>query len=291
METLVFLEQREIQEGWSDDRKYYAKLEDGKEVLYRTSPIQRMVSRQEEFRLMKRVEELGVPMCLPLSFGIEKEYVYTLYSWIHGELAENWIPKQSEEVQYRYGWDAGRILKKIHSLSPTEEQEPWESRFNKKIDKKLKSYKECPLQYPKGEKMVAYVEQNRHLLKGRPQRVQHGDYHVGNMMIEQERLVVIDFNRHDVGDPWEEFNRIPWCVEQSSFFASGMVDGYFDGNVPQEFWRLLALYICNNSLSSIPWAIPFGEEQVQVMMEQAKQILSWYQDMETIFPSWYEKRK
>ena len=61
---------------------------------------------------------------------------------------------------------------------------------------------------------------------------------------------------------WEEFNRIVWCAQAAPAFASGMVDGYFDGDVPMEFWKLLALYICSNTLSSLPWAIPFGEGEV-----------------------------
>ena len=89
---------------------------------------------------------------------------------------------------------------------------------------------------------------------------------------------------------WEEFNRIVWCAQAAPDFARGMVDGYFDGNVPLIFWKLLALYICSNTLSSLPWAIPFGEQEISVMRRQAAEVLSWYQNMETVIPSWYEKR-
>ena len=40
-----------------------------------------------------------------------------------------------------------------------------------------------------------------------------------------------------------------------------------------EFWELLALYISSNSLSSLPWAIPFGQEEIDVMTKQAADIL------------------
>jgi aminoglycoside phosphotransferase (APT) family kinase protein len=70
-------------------------------------------------------------------------------------------------------------------------------------------------------------------------------------------------------------------------FAKGIVNGYFDGKVPAEFWELLALYICSNTLSSLPWAIPFGEQEINVMRNQANDILSWYDNMNTTIPSWY----
>lgn len=72
-------------------------------------------------------------------------------------------------------------------------------------------------------------------------------------------------------------------------FASGMVDGYFDGEVPMEFWKLLALYICSNTLSSLPWAIPFGEKEIRVMRKQAAQVLQWYGGMKNAVPNWYQK--
>ena len=127
------------------------------------------------------------------------------------------------------------------------------------------------------------------MLKNRPQVYQHGDYHIGNMMIDRGgQLHVIDFNRNDYGDPWEEFNRIVWCTQKAPLFASGMVNGYFDDNVPMEFWRLLALYISSNTLSSVYWAIPFGQDEVNTMLNQAKEVLSWYDNMRNPVPTWYK---
>ena len=134
-----------------------------------------------------------------------------------------------------------------------------------------------------------FIVKNRHLLSDRPQTYQHGDYHIGNMMVDQHGvLTVIDFDRDDFGDPWEEFNRIVWCAQASPLFASGMVDGYFDGNVPTEFWKLLVLYIASNTLSSLPWAIPFGEAEITTMKNQAAQVLGWYDNMRTYVPNWYQ---
>ena len=153
-------------------------------------------------------------------------------------------------------------------------------------------YENCELKYESGgDEFLAYLAQNRHLLKNRPQSVQHGDYHIGNMMIDRDgALIVIDFEKQDVGDPWEEFNRIVWSAQAAPDFASGMVDGYFGGDVPMDFWRLLALYICSNTLGSLPWAIPFGEGEVQVMRKQAAQVLQWYDSMRTVVPSWYRAK-
>ena len=61
-----------------------------------------------------------------------------------------------------------------------------------------------------------------------------------------------------------------------------------DTAVPMEFWRLLALYISSNMLSSIPWAIPFGEGEITTMLNQARDVLAWYDNMKNPVPTWYD---
>ena len=213
-----------------------------------------------------------------------------IQSWIEGRDAEEALPTLPEAEQYAHGLEAGRILRKIHSIPAPAEVKPWGEYFNRKIDRKLKSYAECALKYDQGEELVDFIQSHRHLLSNRPQTFQHGDYHCGNMMIDPKgQLTIIDFDKWDYGDPWEEFNRIVWCAQLSPAFATGRVDGYFDGQVPEEFWQLLALYISSNCIGSLPWAIPYGEQEVQVMRRQCGDILRWYDHFRTVIPCWYQK--
>ncbi|MDD7551160.1 MAG: phosphotransferase [Eubacteriales bacterium] len=285
---MKYFTKEQINKGWSSDRKYCLTDENGSRYLLRVSDIAQLGVKQQEFDMMKRVASLGVPMCMPIEFGVCEDSVYSVQSWIDGVDAEEVMKKLSDTEQYEYGLEAGRILRKIHSIPAPAEQEDWESRFNRKIDNKIKKYSECPIKCDNGQAFIEYINANRGLLKNRLQVYQHGDYHIGNMMIDRDgRLIIIDFNRNDFGDPWEEFNRIVWSAQKAPLFASGMVDGYFDDDVPHEFWKLLALYISSNTLSSIYWAIPFGKDEVETMQNQARDILSWYDNMKNSIPSWY----
>ena len=278
-----------IEKGWSGDQKYCAVTADGQKYLLRISTIDRLERKRREYEKMCEVAQLGIPMCLPVEFGTCDEGAYSIQSWIDGMDAEETIMAMDADTQYRYGWDAGQILAKIHTIPAPTDAPSWETRFNAKIDRKIAMYENCELKYESGgDAFLDYLACNRHLLKDRPQSYQHGDYHIGNMMIDKDGvLTIIDFDRDDFGDPWEEFNRIVWCAQAAPAFASGMVDGYFGGNVPMEFWKLLALYICSNTLSSLPWAIPFGEKEIQVMRNQAAQVLEWYDGMKNVVPTWY----
>lgn len=278
-----------IDKGWSGDKKYCVTDEQGNKFLLRVSPIEQYKRKKSEYELMQQVAALGVPMCKPLEFGVSDDGVFSIQSWINGVDAEENVQNLTSEEQYSYGFEAGMILKEIHRVPAPEGIEDWEIYFNRKADRKIKMYEECPVKYENGQAFIDYINDHRHLLSGRPQTYQHGDYHIGNMMIgSDKRLYIIDFNRNDFGDPWEEFNRIVWCAQSTPLFATGMVNGYFDNDVPMEFWELLALYISSNTLSSVPWAIPFGDEQVQVMVNQAKDVLGWYDNMKNPVPTWYK---
>ena len=175
-----------INKGWSGDKKYCVTTADGTKYLLRISSIEQYEKKKSEFEMMQRVAELRVPMCQPIEFGTCEEGVYSLQSWIDGQDAEDVISALSDTEQYTYGLEAGRILKQIHSIPAPDTQENWETRFNRKIDRKIQMYNDCPIKYDNGQAFIDYINTNRHLLKNRTQCYQHGDYHIGNMMVNKE---------------------------------------------------------------------------------------------------------
>lgn len=271
--------------GWTPDRKYRAETADGGVYFLRIAPPERAERMERVFRLQSLAAKPGLAIARPLERGPCAEGFYVLETWIEGEEARSVIRKRTEAQLYSDGLEAGRLLRQIHSLPVPAGLPDWGERFNAKIDLKVAEYLACPLKYEHDEPLLTGVAKNRELLAGRPQSFQHGDFHVGNFMYQNGRLTVIDFDRCGFGDPWEEFKKITWCATAAPALARGQVDGYFDGKVPEEFWRLLLLYTCETQLGSLPWAIPYGEAEVRVMREQTKRVLNWYAD--GIVPGWY----
>ena len=279
-----------IDKGWSVDRKYCVTTEDGSRYLLRISPTELYERRKREFAQMQKAAGLGVDMCLPVEFGICPEGVYALHSWIDGSDAEEAIAKLSSRDQYVCGLTAGRMLAKLHSLPAPGDGHDWEGYFTAKVQRKIAAYRSCGLRYSHGDAMVQYLTENLALLHNRPVTFQHGDYHIGNMMLGRDgKLFIIDFEKADIGDPWEEFNRIVWSAQAAPDFARGIVDGYFPKGVPEGFWKLMAYYICSNSVGALPWAIPYGQQEVDTITAQGEEILRWYDNMNTTVPSWYRK--
>lgn len=277
--------------GWSDDRKFIVVTDDNKYLL-RVGDINNKNRYIQHARLLEQAAENGLPTHRLIAHGtlLADTHYFLLLGWLAGDDAEDVITSFSQAEQYNLGLEAGKILKVIHNFKPVSaSSESWAKRFNRKIDRKIEMYENCELKYENGHLLQDVVSKYRHLLENKKVVQHHGDFHIGNMLIdENDKLHIIDFDRHDTGEPYEEFNRITWCASLSPAFASGRIDGYFNNDVPDEFWELLLLYISSNMLSSLPWAIPFGDKEITTMRKSYAEILDWYDDFIRVVPNWYK---
>ena len=289
-----------IAAGWSADRKFCVTDTDGTKYLLRISSPEKEAYKRLEFQMMESVAALGIPMSRPVEFGVCEEGVYSLQSWIDGMDLSEALKPMGAETRYEYGVESGRILRRIQEapVPPEENEESWDDYYNRKIDRRISAAVECPVKFRGQEDMIAYVKANRSLLKGRERTYQHGDYHVGNLMVDRQgRIQVIDFDRYEFGDPWEEFVRIKFDMEASADFAAGTIDGYFGRKncVSQEVWKLLAFYLVSTEMSSPNWAWQSDAGAVQKSVQLAEGVYDWYDWKDGWIsdpvPKWYRERE
>ncbi|HFI0158657.1 TPA: aminoglycoside phosphotransferase family protein [Streptococcus suis] len=286
--VVKILSRQPLTKGWSTDRKYKVQLEDGRFGLLRIAERPAYEAKRLEFRLVQSLFGKDLPVAEPLSFWADDLSVYTLYEWIEGQDMNDLATSLSEQTLYELGYQSGQFLRTLHALPIDQSLQDWNSFYQAKIDNKLAVYQAASHSYPNGQAMIDFVQANRHLLAGRPIAYHHGDFHTGNFLLGRDgKLKILDFNRYDIGDPWEEFNRLIFTADLSPAFARGQVDAYFDGAIPEEFWRLLALYLTVNSLGALSWAEQVDPLQIPLMKEQADAVWTWYQGYSRLQPLWY----
>ncbi len=277
--------------GWSNDQKFIVMTED-KKYLLRVTDIKNKQTYVQHAELLKQSAKNNIPTHKLAAHGecLNDTYYFLLLDWIDGNGAEDVINNFTLSEQYNFGVEAGEILAEIHNFTPVSvSAESWSTRYNRKIDRKIEIYKNSELKYENGDLLFDIIEKYRHLIANKEDVQHHGDFHIGNMLMDSnDKLHIIDFDRHDTGEAFEEFNRITWCASASPAFASGRIDGYFNNDVPDEFWKLLLLYISSNMLSSLPWAISFGDKEINTMRRSYAEILDWYDDFKQVVPNWYE---
>ena len=246
------------------------------------------------FTMMNRIAELNIPMCLPIEFDKCDEGVYTIQSWINGIDLVSILPLSAKtslpaQIQYALGRQAGIIAKKIHSIPILKPNEEWSIHFNREIDTIVLKYHECGLHFDGDKTILDYINNNRFLLENRPFSFLVWDYNVLNMMYENDSVQIIDFEYFNIGDPWKEFDCIFWSAMASPYFATGQINGYFDGKPPKAFFKLLAFYSSILLLSLMTsWAIESDVGQ-GVALKLSQDMLIWYDNMQNDVPTWYLK--
>ena len=280
-----------IDRGMAGDDKYRCRCGTD-EFLLRVADGEDFDEKEKEFEHLKRLSDAGlpVPKCVECVKTDDGTKVLTLLSWVPGEDVEGVISNMPFNEQYEVGKQAGSILRRIHDTCPENSVEKsWYDRYIETIQPRIDAFKHEGVSFAGCEKILRYFEDNKHLLKGRSMCRHHGDYHTGNLIINSGKVLVIDWHTMDfdsIGDPWYEFNRIDTKYPE---YAKGQIDGYFNGGIPEEFWRLFALYISVSAITSIVWAKYFAPNELDSIMGLNKSILTIFDDMENPIPKWYRR--
>ena len=283
-------ETERINKGWSDDVKYRVRTREGDGLLLRLSDIAQFEAKRKEYEIIGKYAALGFPMSRPVAFGLcgQGQRVYMLLTWVEGEDLEAALPGLPGREQYLLGREAGRILRQIHSIPVDAADLPAQTKRAKKLTQ-LARYEASRVRIPHDGDIIAFVRDGIGRIGRQPPVYQHGDYHPGNLIYTPEgRVGVIDFNRWEVGDPFEEFYKLQsFGTELSVPYCIGQIDAYFGDSVPSEFWETLAVYVAHASLSSIKWAERFGQADVEGMTVRCLRALEDYDRFRRSVPKWY----
>lgn len=279
----------QVDKGFSMDQKYHIWDADGAEYLLRISPIGLYESKQQIFELLGQLAKQGIPASRPVAIGtLNSEQMYLLLTWLQGTDAEKYLKSADEDTAYMLGVQGGKILKRMQTLEVPERKESWTVAYQRMVEKRIQETENCPYALPKTELLAKYIREHRHLVQDRPAVFMHGDYHVGNMIVDQDgNLGIIDFDRAKIADPYREFKCFQWNVLASPHFASGLIDGYFDGEIPADFFPILALFAAEGLVHYINWSAPYGEAELALAIDNYKKQLQWFDDFQRVVPTWY----
>ncbi|RAX09712.1 phosphotransferase family protein [Photorhabdus bodei] len=278
--------------GWSKDQKYHVVDKQGKNLLLRLADISQENKKKQEFFWTQQLFKQNIPMSEPINFGIcnNGQSVYSLLNWIEGQDTTHWLEQHNEQLQYEAGLQAGKHLKKIHQLTiPSQTISPRQEAENI-YQEKLARYEQCGIKIPHEADFTDFIKDNFSLLDNVSPVFLHGDYHVGNMIIDNKyKLWVIDFNRYRFGDPAKDFSQMMiFSRLHSTEFVHGQMDGYFAGQPSQEFLKRIAFHTAYNAFFSLLWAQSFGEKTIQNCLNRINMIWHDYQGFKRSMPSWYK---
>jgi aminoglycoside phosphotransferase (APT) family kinase protein len=215
---------------------------------------------------------------------------YNIFSYIEGEDAKGTLPFLTEREQYKIGMEAGRDLSRMHLHQAPPTIKPWYERAMKKHYKYLEGYKTCGIKIKNDDKIIDFIEMNAHYLKNRPNQFQHDDFHLENIIVQDKHYIgVIDFNGYDWGDPLHDFVKVALFSREISIpYSVGQIHGYFNHNIPEDFWRLYSVYVAMVIFSTVVWTIKVSPVQLDKMIERIYNVLEDHKNFELLKPTWFK---
>ena len=74
----------------------------------------------------------------------------------------------------------------------------------------------------------------------------------------------------------------------NEYFETGLINGYFDNIIPDDFFQILKFYIAESLISHLPWAVTYNEEETKTAQKVADYQMIWYDNFKSIVPTWYK---
>lgn len=278
-----------LNKGWSEDEKYIIYTKESEKLLLKISDKSKFDEKVRESQIIKRISKVcnNTPKFIDLKISGKK--VLQLYTFLEGNDALEDIKNYSKEEQFNLGVEAGKTLKKIHLSEKIIDAKGYIDKQKEKIIDRTKAYENSKYYSENDEGLIRYIKGNIESLNSAEISLCHGDYHLGNMIINNERIYIIDFNRFNYEDIYKDF--IPMCVftrDESIEFAKGQLKGYFNDNIPVEFWRRIKLFLAYSSFYSILWAEGISKEEVTAMIRRKNMVYSDFIESPLESPKWLD---
>lgn len=277
-----------LTKGWSKDKKYILFSQD-KKYLLRLSNISLYNKKKEQFELLKKIEKLDINCSRPVEFGkLDEENIYMILTYLEGESCEDVLPRLTNEEAYKLGIEAGQVLQKLHNIPVDTSNMSWKEKYKEKIPRKIKALKECKYKLPLEDFLIDYFISKSYLMEDRPLKFSHGDFHAGNMIVHKGKIGIIDFDKNTISDPYDELKPFCWNVFKSEYFETGLINGYFNNKIPEDFFKILKYYSVESLISQLPWSVQFGEEDIKTAYKVYDAMLEWWGNFNLDVPTWYK---
>ena len=192
-----------------------------------------MDDRRESFDNATRLYNNGVnvPKIYKVGDG------YSIVEWIEGIPLDELLRHTGDDK--KYASLVGKELLKMHSVEPHEQRSIY-LQYLHSYNKKMKRIKDLGIDINL-DNIVDYVYQHVGVLRDLPTNIVHGDFHPGNIVISDQKPYMIDL------DVCKERNGIydlasASIIENYPAFYYNLINNYYNGKIPKDFWTIFNLY-------------------------------------------------
>lgn len=275
----------ELSMGFTKDKKFKLTDVNGTEYFMRQSEKTQTYDKlKHEYELLAYLNEKNFFSPKPLYYFQHAKNVYLITSFIKGSKLSDMMQRLTKNEQYDLGTKAGLLLKSFHELFKIEV--PLDSFIQRKMTEYMTPFdqKSCAKEY---QILTTYVSENLHLIPSVSSIMEHSDFHLGNLLIDQKVLYMIDFNGSHVGIIHDEFYKLElFDFDISPHYVKGVFDSYLSSIEKVGFFRLHKVFLAISLIQALRWGSKEKPDIYQHEINRARRIIDAYDQFESVFPNW-----
>lgn len=200
----------------------------------------------------------------------------------------DWVFGKEPELSNEAGRTVGKILKELHSIEVPKNVKPVS--IKNECIKKILGIRIKNIQFPHKEDILEYVRQSSYLAREN-YSLTHMDVHLRNLLVDKQgNYFLIDYENLAFTDPWRDLTYAAiFHTEEKDDFWYSVLNTYFEGKIPDEFWKTARFYSYLHLLGLITGEHEKGlQEQINY---KANLIWETFNCYENNVPRWFEKYK
>lgn len=277
--------------GWSGEQKYQIKQKNGNDLLLRILTPEQYQSQENAINFLLECNQISKHIPKLYSYGETKstEYYYLLLDYIKGQNGMSVIRNYTNDQQYNLGIIMGKEIKKLHKRYEAKPIPDETKNFIEKTQKCLDYFVSHKNEFNFMNNTDIEIQQFLTKINNRPLVMTHNDFHLGNMIIDNNNIFLIDFNRSCYQDRFREFDSIGWSAKYSLEFATGILDAYLENENKDEFFAFFKGYISIWQIQMLYFIQDEDEEEKKEVLDLVKFVNTWFTEDPHI-PNWYREK-
>lgn len=236
---------------------------------------------------LKRIKETIHLVSVPL-FSVDipiLERQLNVYCWHDGIPLSQMIRSKPLDECYQIGIECGGLLRSIHSIEPIQTTGTYHVAENLSKSMRVLFWKpdllvQRHLYIPQMHRWIELLTRPHTL------SVVHMDYVPKNLMHTETGMVVIDWDSCEISHPWLDFfDKGLALYPERQAFNTGVIDGYFEGVIPADFWDYFKALTVFALVRTSAWVVNQRNPTYVNMVEQ--HVCDSYSEFKANIPSWY----
>ncbi|MCI5997959.1 MAG: hypothetical protein PT934_05025 [Peptoniphilaceae bacterium] len=195
----------------------------------------------------------------------------------------------NEVDSYSLGIKIGKFIFAFHNYFKSADCGRWNKHYNYRINKLLHEYGLGNYRGDIDYIIFDFLDNNKRYLRDRVCTTIMGINSIDEIKVDKfGNFQIIEDYKILRSDSYFEFRNLNLDSYKNEFLLTGIIDGYFNKNVPRTFFKLMALY---NIVESLYGNFSKAVNNEDILKDKIESINRMYDSFSTVFPVWYLNSK